>query len=61
MKTGHPFQQGLEAACKAQMGAILKDHPEMADKLIPSFHPGCRRLTVCSASYVPLKKEIEAH
>ncbi|EXJ70399.1 uncharacterized protein A1O5_06467 [Cladophialophora psammophila CBS 110553] len=45
MKTGHPFQQGLEAACKAQMGAILKDHPEMADKLIPSFHPGCRRLT----------------
>ncbi|KIW84896.1 hypothetical protein Z517_00284 [Fonsecaea pedrosoi CBS 271.37] len=45
MKTGHPFQQGLEAACKAQMSAILKDHPEMADKLIPSFHPGCRRLT----------------
>ncbi|ETI24668.1 hypothetical protein G647_04037 [Cladophialophora carrionii CBS 160.54] len=45
MKTGHPFQQGLEAACKAQMGAILKDDPELAAKMIPAFHPGCRRLT----------------
>ncbi|OCT52651.1 putative sterigmatocystin biosynthesis monooxygenase stcW [Cladophialophora carrionii] len=45
MKTGHPFQQGLEAACKAQMGTILKDDPELAAKMIPAFHPGCRRLT----------------
>ncbi|EXJ60491.1 hypothetical protein A1O7_04644 [Cladophialophora yegresii CBS 114405] len=45
MKTGHPFQQGLEAACKAQMGAILKEDPELAAKMIPQFHPGCRRLT----------------
>jgi cation diffusion facilitator CzcD-associated flavoprotein CzcO len=45
MLTGHPFQQGLEGACKAQMSTILKDYPEMAATLIPSFHPGCRRLT----------------
>src|SRR3954471_23032597 len=45
MYTGHPAQQGLEAACKAQMLEIMKDHPEMAAKMIPSFHPGCRRLT----------------
>lgn len=45
MYTGHPFQQGLEAACKAQMLDILKDHPEMASQMIPGFHPGCRRLT----------------
>lgn len=45
MVTDHPFQQGLEAACKAQMTALMKDHPEMAKKMIPGFHPGCRRLT----------------
>lgn len=45
MQTGHPFQQGLEGACKAQMSAILKDNPELIDKFIPGFHPGCRRLT----------------
>jgi len=45
MYTGHPMQQGLEGACKAQMSAILKDYPEMASKMIPNFHPGCRRLT----------------
>lgn len=27
------------------MTSILKYHPEVASKLIPSFHPGCRRLT----------------
>lgn len=45
MYTGHPFQQGLEGACRAQMTEILKRDPAMVDKLIPSFHPGCRRLT----------------
>ncbi|CZR63758.1 related to monooxigenase [Phialocephala subalpina] len=45
MKTGHPFQQGLEAACKQQMLDILKNHPDMSSKMIPGFHPGCRRLS----------------
>lgn len=45
MYTGHPFQQGLEAMCEAQMEEIMKDHPEMASKMIPGFHPGCRRLS----------------
>jgi len=45
MVTGHPFQEGLEEACKARMTATLKDYPEMAARLIPGFHPGCRRLT----------------
>jgi cation diffusion facilitator CzcD-associated flavoprotein CzcO len=45
MYVGHPFQQGLEAACKAQMSEILKDSPDIAKLMIPEFHPGCRRLT----------------
>lgn len=45
MYKGHPFQQGLEAACKAQMLESMKDDPEMAERMIPNFHPGCRRLT----------------
>lgn len=45
MYTGHPGQIGLEAACKAQMLEILKNNPEMSSKLIPGFHPGCRRLS----------------
>lgn len=45
MYVGHPFQQGLEAACHAQMSEILKERPDMAALMIPSFHPGCRRLT----------------
>ncbi|KAH8804478.1 hypothetical protein F5884DRAFT_734835 [Xylogone sp. PMI_703] len=45
MYTGHPFQVGLEAMCKAQMEEIMKANPEMAAKMIPKFHPGCRRLS----------------
>lgn len=45
MYTGHPFQQGLEAACKAQMLELLKENPDMAEFMIPDFHPGCRRLS----------------
>lgn len=45
MYTGHPFQVGLEAACRAQMMEAMKDSPGMAEKFIPSFHPGCRRLS----------------
>jgi len=45
MVVGHPAQEGLEAACKAQMLEILQNDPEMASKMIPGFHPGCRRLS----------------
>lgn len=31
--------------CKAQMLEILKENPDMADKMVPGFHPGCRRLS----------------
>lgn len=41
----HPFQDGLAAACRKTMEERLKDLPNLAEKLIPSFSPGCRRLT----------------
>ena len=39
------------------MIAILKDYPEMADKLIPSFHPGCRCLTPCEGYLEALQQK----
>ncbi|TVY47159.1 putative sterigmatocystin biosynthesis monooxygenase, partial [Lachnellula occidentalis] len=45
MYTGHPAQKALEAACRQQMLDLMKGHPEMSSKMIPSFHPGCRRLS----------------
>ncbi|KAF8853883.1 FAD/NAD(P)-binding domain-containing protein [Acephala macrosclerotiorum] len=57
MKIGHPIQQGLEAACKNQMLDILKDHPEMSSKMIPGFHPGCRRLTLGDGYLEALQQE----
>lgn len=45
MYTGHPFQQGLEGICRQQMEAKLEENPALAKRLIPEFHPGCRRLT----------------
>ncbi|KUJ07909.1 FAD/NAD(P)-binding domain-containing protein [Mollisia scopiformis] len=57
MYVDHPFQQGLEAACKQQMQSILQDHPEILSKMIPGFHPGCRRLSPCDGYLEALKQE----
>ncbi|KAH8586758.1 hypothetical protein B0O99DRAFT_528052, partial [Bisporella sp. PMI_857] len=45
--TGHPLQQQIEEACLNGMRSSLKDRPDLVHKLIPTFHPGCRRLTPC--------------
>lgn len=45
MLTDHPFQQGLEGACRAQMLELLQKNPELSSMMIPGFHSGCRRLT----------------
>ena len=45
MHTGHPAADGLMAICKTQMKDRLEFAPELAEKLIPTFRPGCRRLS----------------
>lgn len=45
MYRDHPAQVGLQAACKQQMTERMKDTPELIEKMIPEFRPGCRRLT----------------
>ncbi|PVH85245.1 FAD/NAD(P)-binding domain-containing protein [Cadophora sp. DSE1049] len=57
MYIGHPFQQGLEAACKEQTLNILQNHPELAAKMIPGFHPGCRRLSPADGYLEALQQE----
>ncbi|EXK86391.1 hypothetical protein FOQG_09663 [Fusarium oxysporum f. sp. raphani 54005] len=41
----HPYQEGLAEACRSTMAIRLEGLPDMAEKLIPDFSPGCRRLT----------------
>ena len=45
MYRDHPAQLGLTALCKAQMIDRMQASPELADKMIPKWRPGCRRLT----------------
>jgi len=45
MYKGHPAAEGLKAICITQMKDRMGFDTELADKLIPDFSPGCRRLT----------------
>ncbi|KAF2768777.1 putative flavo protein [Teratosphaeria nubilosa] len=45
MYAGHPAAEGLKAICISQMKDRMKKNPELAEKLIPEFRPGCRRLS----------------
>jgi cation diffusion facilitator CzcD-associated flavoprotein CzcO len=43
--TGHPAQIGAQNAFVENMKRRLAKKPELADELLPSFPPACRRLT----------------
>ncbi|KAF2498224.1 putative flavoprotein [Lophium mytilinum] len=45
MYRDHPAAQGLTAIVKSQMAERMKNQPELASKMIPTWLPGCRRLT----------------
>lgn len=41
----HPFQPFYEGACIERMNSSLKNAPELAERTIPKFRAGCRRIT----------------
>lgn len=46
MILNHPIQEGFEADCRARMLESMRDSPpEFRDRMIPSYHAGCRRIT----------------
>ena len=45
MVLGTEFQSGFEQICRDRMHESLKDDPDLAEKMIPKFHAGCRRIT----------------
>jgi hypothetical protein len=45
MLVNHPFQVAYENECKVRMHSSLKDRPDFEERMVPTYHAGCRRIT----------------
>jgi cation diffusion facilitator CzcD-associated flavoprotein CzcO len=51
------FAQGLRDNSTSHLKAQLADHPELWDKLTPSYAPGCKRVIISDDYYPALARD----